>query len=151
MQLNNIKLAIGTGGLLLLGYFTFASITDSSSFFAQVIQTDKSDMQCIEMLRTVYPSIPKSSFKAEARDINSDGIDDYIVKLTDPTTCGSGGCIHEFCIVGEGGVIQHIPFGHSAHSVNLGVTIQNDMRDIYINGDQNMWLVWSGKRYEFVE
>lgn len=136
--------------VLLLGIAALPILHDGANFSA-LIGLSGTQRACGKVILNSYDEkIKTSEMEFTKSDLNNDGLSDFIVRLKSDATCGSAGCLYELCIQNKESV-QQVPFGFAGKTIEPTFELTNGMKDIVINDDDRMRLVWDGTRYVPIE
>ncbi len=137
------------GAVLSLIAIAAFSFTPMGANVASVIGAgDSTGSACFSQVTALHPNAARGESTITKTDLNDDGTDDRIIKLTDAASCGTNGCIHELC-VRTGSATELVTFGYAANDLVVLGTKTNGMYDLTLNSTVN--LTWDGERYAFGE
>lgn len=141
------NILIGAGFILLT--ILAISFTPIGANVASVIgATDSRSTACIAEAAKQHPNLTLDTVDVIKADLNDDGTDDRVLKLTDSASCGTSGCIHEICLL-EGSTVTVVTFGYAANTLTVLGTKTNGLYDLALN--DTIHLSWDGERYAFAE
>ena len=134
---------------VLLLLFIASDTLNFSAITASVIGSKEMKYEaCIAAFAQDYK---KGSFSITEGHINTDTVEDAIIRYRDKAHCGSGGCIYQLCISNESGGHTFVDFGYAAQSIQIKQTITNQMHDLVFNDEKTSKMIWDGTKYQLQE
>jgi hypothetical protein len=96
---------------------------------------------------STFSDEPLKAFAITSASLNDDQSPDALVQYKSEEACGSAGCVYELCVSSKAGTYEHMPFGFAAKEIQVGDTKTNGMKDLILNHDKKLKMIWDGQNY----
>jgi hypothetical protein len=141
-----MRTALILAGIAIMGFAAFTFTPAGSNLASIIASGDSATKQCLALLKEQYPSSSSDVSTTVSSDINGDGSDDRIVRLSDDASCGTNGCITEICLVVNGSNdVELLPFAYATNNLEVLTTKTDNFYDIKIN--DSIIVSWDGTHY----